>query len=239
MKNLILLFVLAISTVSFGQDRVNRKTINFDLSSGIVKNATGWAYNPVLGEWVDYENVIEKSKDYKTEYKSLKGEYMMSHRDQNFISFQTKTININNDTLFVVLLERYGGRYKYPALQEDWYTFKKNEAFIFKKEEFEKLINLDTITDAIVMKTKYKAVFPMFKEEFSEEEFLKIIQTEIDSEKSEYSATYGMYLQGAKSDGKLVIRFRVPEYIKTYGKPVEFDKEYFELDRDSFLVLKI
>jgi hypothetical protein len=126
LKLFVLTFLMITFALSvFGQERVNRKKISFDQSSNIMTKSTGWAYNKTLGEWVDYENLISDDKDYKTKYKSLLGEWMMSHNNQNFLSIQTKTVTFKGIKYFVLLIENWGGRYEYPTIEEDWYTFKE------------------------------------------------------------------------------------------------------------------
>ena len=36
----------------FAQERINREKLSFDMTSGTLSKATGWAYNSTLGEWI-------------------------------------------------------------------------------------------------------------------------------------------------------------------------------------------
>ena len=69
MKNLKImmmpLMMCLMTMVSFGQDRVNREKLSFLDKSNQLTTAVGWSYNTTLGEWVDYNNVIESDKSYK------------------------------------------------------------------------------------------------------------------------------------------------------------------------------
>lgn len=136
----------------FGQERTNREKLSFDTTSGILSKATGWANNSTLGEWIDYENVISDSKDYKDKYKSLQGEYMMSRISQNFQKVQTKTITYTGTTYYVLIVDKWSGRYEYPYIREDWYTFKQTIGYIYTKEEYQKLLNIESLVE---LKTQY------------------------------------------------------------------------------------
>jgi len=124
MKKIILSIILfSLVTNVFSQSRVNRSKLSFSNSSEKLSSSTGWSYNETLGEWIDYENVINKDKVYKTKYKSLRGEYMMSRIKQNFIDIKTKSLSINEEKYFVVMVRKWDGRYKYPSIYEDWYSW--------------------------------------------------------------------------------------------------------------------
>ncbi len=199
----------------------------FESSSDTLKTAKGWSYNSTLGEWVDYENVISYDKSYKDKYKSLQGEYMMSNTYQNFLNIQTKTI-IYKDTLFYVLIiEKWSGAYKYPSIKQDWYTFKEVVAYIFKKEEYQKIFNVDNILE---LKTKNFVRMRLIYENYDEIKFLDLIQTELSTVKSKYSSDYTFPLMKSKEG---TIRFYIPDYFSTYSK-YDFEKKYFETDIKNF-----
>jgi len=240
MKKLRLIIVILFLTINlFGQDRVNREVINFDKTSKIINSATGWSYNTIIGEWVENKNVISNDKKFKR--------YQISQFQQNFESIQIKTINIEQDTFFVILVDKYYGYYLYPNLREDWVSRKKIEAFIFDKNEFKKLINLTTektfgntkykiIPNVVNIKTKYKVecqTDPFVK--YSEIELLQKIQTEIKTKKNDYSPEYEMFAKIIKTEDNLIARFRIPNYT---GKGIEnFEENYFEIDGKTFFGL--
>ena len=59
-----LLLLFSLSQV-FCQERVNREKLSFSEVSGTLSNATGWAYNTTLGEWIDYKNALPYESFYK------------------------------------------------------------------------------------------------------------------------------------------------------------------------------
>lgn len=217
----------------FGQERTNREKLSFDTTSGTLSKATGWAYNSTLGEWIDYENVISDSKDYKDKYKSLQGQWMMSRISQNFQKVQTKTVTYKGTIYYVLIVEKWSGRYEYPSIKEDWYTFKQTIGYIYTKEEYQKLMNLDTL---IELKTKYMVNMGSKYEKYDETKFLDLIQTELSQEKRKYSSEYTFPIMKSKEGA---IRFYLPDSFSSYSK-YDFEKKYFETDFESFtkIILK-
>lgn len=218
---------------AFGQERTNREKLNFVTTSETLSKATGWANNVTLGEWIDYQNVISDSKDYKEKYKSLQGEWMMSRTNQNFQKVQTKTINYKGTTYYVLIVDKWSGRYEYPSIKEDWYTFSESIGYIFTKEEYQKILNLEGVAE---LKTLYKASIGSKNEVYNEEKFLDLIQTELAQEKSKYSSQYTFPIMKSKEGA---IRFYLPESFSSYTK-YDFEKKYFETDFESFnkIILK-
>ena len=211
----------------FGQERSNREKISFDTTSGTLSKATGWAYNSTLGEWIDYENVVSENKDYRDKYKSLQGQWMMSRISQNFQKVQTRTVIYKGTTYYVIIVDKWGGRYEYPSIQEDWYTFKQTIGYIYIKEEYQKLIKIDSLVE---LKTQYMVSMGSKYEKYDERKFLDLIQTELSQKKSKYSAEYTFPIMKSKEGA---IRFYLPESFSTYSK-YNFEKKYFETDFESF-----
>ena len=212
----------------FGQERTNREKLNFETTSGTLLIATGWANNSTLGEWIDYENVISDEKDYKVKYKSLQGAYMMSHTIQNFQKVQTRTVTYKGTTYYVLIVDKWSGRYEYPSIQQDWYTFKQTIGYIYTKEEYQKLFNIESLVE---LKTQYMVSMGSKYEKYDEIKFLDLIQTELSAEKSKYSSEYTFPIMKSKEGA---IRFYLPDSFSTYSK-YDFDKKYFETDFESFI----
>lgn len=224
----------------FGQERVNREKLSFDTTSGTLAKATGWAYNSTLGEWIDYENVISGIRDYKDKYKSLQGEWMMSKISQNFLKVQTKTVTYKGTKYYVLVVDKWSGRYKYPAIQEDWYTFNQTIGYIYTEQEYQKLQNIEGLKE---LKTQYMVTIETRYEKYDETTFLDLIQTVLSKEKSKDSREYTFPVMKSKEGA---IRFYLPEYFSTWSKydfepeyfstwsKYDFEKEYFETEFDSF-----
>lgn len=230
---LFLAFVVSNYFQSLGQERVNREKLSFEEKSEILTKAIGWSYNSVLGEWVDYENVISNDKDYKGEYKLLQGEWMMSKIDQNFLNIQTKTISFNNLKYYVLIVNKWNGAFEYPAIFEDWYTFKQTIGYIFTKDEFDKLrwIVLG-LEKSVKVKTKYVV---SIQSKYDETKFLDFIQSELPNEKGEYFPEYTFLVLKSKEGA---IRFYLPTYFTTYSN-FDFDENYFETDYKIFFKILI
>lgn len=236
MKNLkvmmMTLMMCLMTMVSFGQDRVNREKLSFLDKSNQLTTSVGWSYNTTLGEWVDYNNVIENNKSYKEKYKSLQGSYMMSHITQNFISIQTKTLIYKDIKYYVLLVEKWNGDYKYPNIREDWRKYKTMYGYIFTETEYNKLNNINGVVN---LETQYMVSMGSYYEKYDEIVFLDKIQTNLSFEKSKYSSTYTFPIKKTESGD---IRFYIPNSFSTsqyssYNK-VDFEKEYFETTFDNF-----
>lgn len=214
--------------VSFGQDRVNREKLSFLDKSNQLTTAVGWSYNTTLGEWIDYNNVIEDDKSYKEKYKSLQGSYMMSHSTQNFISIQTKTLVYKDIKYYVLLVEKWDGHYKYPNIKEDWRIYKTMYGYIFTEIEYNKLNNINGVMN---LETQYMVFMGPYYEKYDEIVFLDKIQTNLSSEKSKYIFTYTFPIKKTETGD---IRFYVPN-CSSYDKvKADFEKEYFETTFDNF-----
>ena len=208
------ILILIAPITLFGQSRENRTKLNFGTTSAILEKATGWANNTTLGEWVDYENCINSDKDYKDKYKSLlEGGYMQSRQTQNFLTIQTKTIDHSGAKYYVLIVQKWRGRYKYESIQEDWYQWKETFGYIFPASEYLKLKNL---TGTIELKTQFSTSIGSAYEEYDETKFLDLIQTELKETKSKYDKEYTFPILNTESDGKKVIRFFLPDNFSTF-----------------------
>lgn len=232
MKKIILSIILfSLVTNVFSQSRVNRSKLSFSNSSEKLSSSTGWSYNETLGEWIDYENVINKDKDYKTKYKSLRGEYMMSRIKQNFIDIKTKSLSINEEKYFVVMVRKWNGRYKYPSIYEDWYSWEEVQGFIFTENEYSKILNF---TGEIKLETNNYVELGSSYEKYDETVFLDLIQNELKSD-NKYSSKYTFPVLKTTSDELEVIRFYVPQvFTKSKFNSYNFEKEYLETSPENF-----
>jgi hypothetical protein len=248
MKKLLVLSMLLVSFVSYGQDRVNRSKLSFDQSSEMLTNSIGWSYNETLGEWIDYDNVIDKDKNYKDKYKSLQGAYQMSNNSFKFNNLQVKTLVFEGNKYYILIHDKWTGRYKYPSIQQDWVRFRKVDGYIFTESEYSNLREHKKVTFNDVV--EYDLEF----EEYNETKFLDLIQTKLSTPKSSYEIKYGpstrwgMLINKTK-EGK--IRFLTPtdlkyvEFTPTKMNPYDmrvynFEKMYFETDMNNFnkLIIK-
>ena len=224
------LLLLLLSLTVFSQSRTNRQKLTFINSSDKLTSSIGWSNNETLGEWIDYNNVICGDKDYKTKYKSLQGSWMKSKREQNFIDIQTKTLNFKGIQYFILMVNKYDGRYEYPSIRQDWYSWKEVQGFIFTENEYKKLLELD---GEVKLETMYRVDIGSKYEKYNETTFLDLIQTKLTTELSTYGSTYTFPILKSTSDNTEVIRFYVPESFSSYSM-YNFEKEYFEVSPQEF-----
>ena len=235
MKKVLLVLAIIATLGAKAQDRVNRQKLVFEQASETLTNSTGWQYNKELGEWVDYNNVIDDDKDYKNKYKSLQGAYQMSNQGFKFNSLQIKTLIFEEKKYYILLHDNWTGRYKYPSIRQDWIEYKRVEAYIFDETEFKKLINYETITFLDVV--KYDLEF----DSFNETKLLDLIQTKLTTPKSSYDTKYGSkwgMVITRTTDNR--IRFLTPTILSLLEKTkysdgiYDFTKMYFETDIANF-----
>jgi hypothetical protein len=229
MKNLMsrisLLILLFLPIVLFGQERINRGKLQFVKISKSITKATGWAYNETRGEWIGYNNVISQGKE------KLRGHrYMMSEKSQNFIKMQTKSVIYKETEYFVLIINKWNGRFvDINVHQHEWRKYRQTYGYIFSKEEYQKLHSIENIVE---LKTKYMVsvdIFPIAKP-YNETEFLDLIHTALQTEKSENSFEY---IFSVLKSTESAIRFYLPENSSSKPK-YDFDKRYFETSLKDF-----
>lgn len=229
MRRLLLILLIISSVNCYSQERVNRAKLGFESVSDSIIEAKGWAYNSELGEWIDYDNVINKSKDYKDQYKSLAGKYMMSKSEQNFISLQFKTLSFNNNKYHILIADKWTGSYEYPSIQRGWEEYVERIAYIYTDTEYSKIKNISN--EVTEIKTLYSVTFSLRFDKYDETKLLDLIQTELTKEKSKYASEY-IFPIIESTEGN--IRFYVPSKFMGDKEEYNFDDRYFETDKDNF-----
>jgi hypothetical protein len=240
MKLLNILLFLFAATILIGQARENRKPLSFTQSSQTINHATGWAYNSTHGEWIDFDNVISSDKKMKELKKNRLPEYLHSRNEQSFISLKVKTLEVDSITYYVLIHEKWKGRYKYPNIYEDWQFWKVTYGYIFPKEEYLKLSKLDT-SYVSELTTNKRVMYGAQFYKFDEQAFLNYVRKEILKEAGpydEYEKPYVFPIKITIADGKEYIRFYMPEKFGLYDK-YDFEKSYFELEPEQFGKLTI
>ena len=220
MKRIFIITTLCfICVASFGQDRVNRSKLSFNNEGPVLTDFTGWAYDNEVGEWVGCKNVIEHNKRYS---KHANSEIWQSHTLNSIISLQFKTIEYNKTPYYVLLWDKWSGKYTYPHIREDWHHYKVRKFLIVTENDMKILRNLTNKPAIINLPTKTKTN--------SDTEDVDVVQTTLDKN---YKGS--MYLVIYKAtDGS--IRFIFRDYISTIsGTGIE--KEYFEISEEDYLKL--
>jgi hypothetical protein len=227
----ITIILITLNGLAFSQARVDRAELSFSSESDKLKKATGWAYNSTLGEWIDYRNLISDNKDYKAKNILLGGSWLKSRENQNFIDIQTKSLDFEGETYYVLLIRKMNGGYKYPTLQLEYITFKSMFGYIFTENEYKKLININS--EVVLKTTKVVASGSKYKR-YNESELLDEIQTVLFSNNTYRTTTYRFPVM-ISDEGN--IRFYLP--VASY-KDYDFEEAYFETSYREFnrLIIK-
>ena len=238
MKKLIFLLTLLIGFSSYSQSRTNAKK---DLVIGEFQNwvsgddVSGWDFDKGeewkermgylrVGSRPTIMDIHEKDNGVKR-YK----ERIKSYTPQNFNEWGVIKVTYKGKEYVGFGIETVGGRYKYPSISEDWYTFINYNVYLFEKEELLKLETLDGILDLKVLmgtygdslnkEKKYKSCYDNLKYLFENKD--------TDNEIFKFNKT--------ESEGLKVVRFLTSQKISKYGsKPIDFENHYFEVNMDKF-----
>ncbi|MCR4816406.1 MAG: hypothetical protein K5842_04395 [Bacteroidales bacterium] len=224
---MIVVFALCVvSNLLNAQERVNREKIHFTNQSEVLLNATGWAYNETLGEWIDYENVISHNIDYQTIGPTP---YMKSHLP-NFNSIQVKAITYNGVEYVCLIVNVWKGYYEYPEIMEDWQTYTANVYYFLSKAEYNKLFNLTNKITEI----KGWSETRVDSDSYPEEDFVisKLIKSQQNSSNSWHYEPKTFLKVYKATDGNIRFLFKtISEY--------SIEKNYFETTENNWCKLKI
>lgn len=228
---LICMMICTLGLIAHGQERVNREKIHFTRQSDVLLNATGWAYNETLGEWIDYKNLISSDKDYKTKYKSLCESPYMKSRCSNFNSIQVKSIVYNGEEYVCLIVNAWRGAWKYPAIREDWYEYKVDIFYFLSKKEYSKLFALTNKITEIQGWSETKHEYDTEPDEDFVISAIKNKKEKKDWRKPEQETFLQIY---KATDGNIRFLFEAPsEYF------AGIEKKYFESTEDNWSKLKL
>lgn len=140
MKKNLILFLLFLNIVCFGQnrDKVVLPVISKD-NKGILLKAKGWLKNQ-YGEWVSRDNKIPN--DLEIKFKALDNFEYYGLGQDNFVSYQIKDIEIENITYALLIKKEKWGYYLYPTINEGWQSSGTCKYYIFDKNELIKFQNV-------------------------------------------------------------------------------------------------
>jgi hypothetical protein len=234
MKKLIFLLTLLIGFSSYSQSRVNPKKdlIIGEFQSWVIgDNVSGWDFDKEewkerkgylrVGKDVGYIDISEKYNSTITESKS--------RTTQNFNEWGVIKVTYKGEEYVGFGIETVEGRYKYPSIREDWYTYINYNVYLFKKEELLKLETLDGVVDLKVFVGVYGDSLNKEKKYQSCYDNLKFVleNGDRDEEIIKFKKT--------ESDGVDVIRFLTTQKISKYGdKLIDFENHYFETSMEKF-----
>lgn len=143
MKKILVAILAVVAVMSSGaQERVNKQQNDFIESSDILTSAIGWEYNETIGEWIDYDKCICYDKSYKDKYKILCNSSYQKSNYSNFESIQVKSMLYEDSIYYVIIVKKWDGSYKYPAIQEDWMEYKVTDYYVVTKQQYDQLFNI-------------------------------------------------------------------------------------------------
>ncbi|MBQ8864015.1 MAG: hypothetical protein IJ014_04750 [Rikenellaceae bacterium] len=219
-KYLITIILCLVCVLVVGQDRINRTKLSFNSEGAKLTNFTGWGFCELTGEWFDCTSVIETDKKYAT---NAQYPLWKSHKFNNIISLQFKTITYNNTPYYTLIWEKWVGAYKYPTIMVDWEYWKTKVFLIFTEENMTQLKSLTSTPVSIKVVSFEKGRYDTNVED------VDIIQTNMNRE---YIDTDFLIIYKATTGS---IRFIFKEYLnneKAYSDEIE--KQYFELNERDY-----
>ncbi len=217
--------LIVLTTIGWGQERVNRPNLSFIHSSGIITESNGWHYNNSSGEWVSNKNFID-DKHYDSQGS------LLSYMDQNFISIQTKVVRHENRDIYVLIVEKWDGSWKYPSIRQDWIAYKTYNLFFFEESEYNKLLNINnTVTIKCVSQSSIRVN--------SDGTIEDTVQYILINSYGKYNYDY-VFSATRSTEGN--IRFYIPydngKYSQDspcdYGEKFDFKTSYFETSLENF-----
>lgn len=211
----IFLFLLFSTIFLQAQDGAGQATYN----GGSEKLTTATGVTSIY-ERVDHINVIDSAPVDQGTKPSPKS---MSLEKQNFEWISTKKYTIKNKVYYALLVEKWEGSYKYPALKEEWEERSVIHVYVFEEKDFNKVLNLKepveiTTTHETIVNTK----------ELESEELGGWVEHSLGRR-----PLYTYYFSAMKTeDGH--VRFLLPESYSTKKQKRDFSKQYFETDIENF-----
>ncbi|ADF54767.1 hypothetical protein ZPR_4466 [Zunongwangia profunda SM-A87] len=227
----LIFFSLLITSYSLSAQSQLKSDIKIYKNIGIIKNATGWAYNNQENSWTDHPNYIKKNiaeEEPSTHNKST----TISKAYQNFDSINLKTINYKNHFYYLLIVKCLEGKYTYPTLKKDWNYQSETKIFIFEETDIN---NLKSLNDYLCITTSRKIVITSKIE--NDEEFISNIKRELIRLPSKSSKKYTFVIRKLDNES---VHFLLPQrYVED---PIEtIQNKYFEIslkDYYKFLGLK-
>jgi len=222
------------------QERIDRPDLEFNKKSEVIDSSVGWKYDEILGKWESSPNKIPKR---------------IMDNEQNFKLIEARGFNFEGSEYLLIIILRERGLYKYPHIKADWYTYDEIVGFVFRSDEYEKLMSIGT-GDEIYAEYIIEASQSISDSKNIENDISILAKTiqyhmirirEIKPANSGANKKLGKIYRYQKkifpvrriSESK--IRFYIPEnfYFTSpdlyyYTPRINFDKEYIETDYENF-----
>jgi hypothetical protein len=247
MRKLLLGALLLLSTLGFGQDRVEPvKKLSTSPFTTWLTMVNAYDYDETAEKWINRKNYCidaEGDGSVKISEKYKKITEAKSHTKQNFSEIGIMKIKYDGVDYIGICFKRIEGRYRYPAIYEDWYTELSYNIVVYKMEEIDKLKSLDSVTTlkSFINVQDYNEVYgsvPSYKDCYKNLNFCFKQDYIGKMDKNEYTE---MPFKITTSNNKKVVRFLLPEKcypesysLSKYDKRIDFDKHYFEISIEEF-----
>ena len=238
-KKLLILLTLLIGFSSYSQSRTNPKKdlIIGEFQSWVTgDNVSGWDFDKGE-EWKERKGYLRVGSHVgsidiyeKGEGRSKRNiDRLKSNTPQNFNEWGVIKVTYKGKEYVGFGIETVGGRYEYPSIYKNWYTYIEYSVYLFEKEELLKLEILDGIVDLRVFmgtygnslnkEKKYKSCYGNLKYLFENKDTDNVI----------------FKFKKTESEGLKVVRFLTSQKISKYGsKPIDFENHYFEVNVEKF-----
>lgn len=211
----------------FGQDRTEKpKPIISEGSIGELTDVTGWMLNPEE-EWVSLKNTIPVFLG--SEYKSLLTHEQSGLGTDNFKYYKLKELSYNGSAFYILIKQYRDGYFTYQSIKEGWNELISHTAYIFNKNEFDKLAN---IVDGQVNMTEIALIARVHIQWTSESEALELIPTKIDWDKPTNTK---LILHIAPYKEKNIVQFQIYDVYSKFNIIGGIVKE-FKLKGDQYSV---
>lgn len=203
---------LCLSFVSFSQDRVNLKPDKFDAKSAQIIYATLWRF--VEPKWVSESN----KNGYYSQFDYIRFAKLKSDKDD-----------------YYVLIKKFtNSAYKYPSISAGKYYFKTIKFYIYTKQSYEQIINIQQGEILVLPLIGYAQWSARWGDEYNEHASIQDIKWNIDAYENS-KPTYGndelLYIKRTKSEGQDVVRFWLPD---KYFSEERFEEVYWEVSYSIF-----
>ncbi|MBS1686953.1 MAG: hypothetical protein JSS76_19605 [Bacteroidetes bacterium] len=223
MKKLLLLPVFLFVFIAFttAQSRVDKVLPVIEKRSAGINSATGWIQDN-NGKWVSHRNLIATESDPVPDF-------IKSNRE-NFEWFHSAKVTYQGKTYYLFYYPRISGEYKYPAIEQDWYTFPEVPFLVYDQANYESLKKAVLAKQSGDIRFTTNIVPAMPPRTADASSILPDIATAIDSH-SEFTKAKTFLINIQKDNGKDVVRFTL---FKEDGLP-ELWFTYFEVPYEDFL----
>lgn len=233
--------LLLATPLAFSQS-VARKSPNLPKMSepiAVLDHATGWFVDEG-GKWYSNDRAI--GNDYEKEILKLPHRYERS-QVEDFIVIELRTLTYNGKKLNILLKRYIDGRYLYPSIRVDWYSYTATDFCAISGDELSKVIKALGVKKK-AQRVSLKCVYGDTVEDISSTSGTlkqKIIASIVDQQKSDYAFVDTVHVDvfPIRYEGANLVRFHWSneDIYSHYFSPSDFDRFYYEVDLDSFAAL--